>query len=103
MATFKLSRCAEEDLLNIADYTLERWGREQASRYLAEMESCCQRIAAHPQLGRSCHHIRPDLRRMEQGKHIIFYRALGESVLITRVLHQSMLPTRHSMDEDASL
>jgi len=100
MATFKLTQKAEADLLNIGAYTLDRWGKTQASRYLDELETCCQRIAEFPQMGRSCPHIRPGLRCMEQGKHILFYRNLGESVLISRILHQSMLPTRYSMDED---
>ena len=99
MATFKLSLRAEADLLNIGAYTLDRWGEEQAARYLAQMEACCQRLADLPLLGRACNHIRPSLRCMEQGRHIVFYRPASEFVLISRILHQSMLPARHSMDE----
>jgi toxin ParE1/3/4 len=99
MATFKLSRRAEADLLNIGAYTLDRWGDDQAVRYLAELEACCQRLADLPLLGRACNHIRPGLRCMEQGSHIVFYRPAAEFVFISRILHQSMLPARHSMDE----
>jgi toxin ParE1/3/4 len=101
MASFKLSRRAEADLLHIGAYTLDRWGEEQAVRYLAELEACCQRLADLPLLGRACNHIRPGLRCMEQGRHIVFYRPASEYVFISRILHQSMLPARHSMDEES--
>ena len=101
MASFKLSRRAEADLLHIGAYTLDRWGNMQAVRYLAELEACCQRLAGVPMLGRACNRIRPGLRCMEVGSHIVFYRAASEFVLIVRILHQSMLPARHPMDEDS--
>jgi len=37
---------------------------------------------------------------MEQGSHIVFYRLAANFVLVVRILHKSMLPTRHSMEED---
>jgi len=101
MAAFKLSRSAEADLLHIGAYTLDRWGEQQAVRYLAELEDCCQRLADLPLLGRACNHIRPGPRCMEVGRHIVFYRPNAEFVFISRILHQSMLPARHSMDEES--
>jgi len=100
MALFKLSVSAEADILHIGAYTLDRWGKEQTARYLHQMETCCQRLAGQPLLGRACNHIRPGLRCMEQGSHIVFYRLAANFVLVVRILHKSMLPTRHSMEED---
>ncbi len=79
-------------MLEIAEYTLRTWGEAQTDRYLRQLEVSCERLAEHPALGRACDHIRPGLHRMEQGKHVIFYRQEAGGVLISRILHQSVLP-----------
>jgi toxin ParE1/3/4 len=72
VAKYRLSRRAESDLLSIGSYTLESWGEAQFSRYLEKLESCCQAVAENPNLGRPCTDIRPGLRRINEGKHVIF-------------------------------
>jgi len=67
---------------------------------LTEIEDCFLRLAENPSLGRACDAIRPGLRRIEQGKHVIFYRQHAKGILVSRILHQSMLPTRHPMDDE---
>jgi toxin ParE1/3/4 len=47
-----LSRAAENDLRNIAIYTLDDWGEEQSLRYGDNIETCFQKLAANPLLGR---------------------------------------------------
>jgi plasmid stabilization system protein ParE len=47
---------------------------DQTLRYLDDLEAACQRLAENPATGRSCDQIRPGLRRMEQGRHVIFFR-----------------------------
>jgi plasmid stabilization system protein ParE len=37
---------------------------------------------------------------MEQGKHVVFFRREPGGILISRILHERMLPERHLMDED---
>lgn len=95
MAAFRFSRRAEVDLLNIARYTLRTWGKAQTASYLGELEAFCQTLADNPALGRACDHIRPGLRRMEHGKHVIFYRRGSTGILVSRILHQGMLPEKH--------
>jgi toxin ParE1/3/4 len=99
VAGFRFSRLAEADLLSIGDYTIRTWGEAQADRYIAELEDCCRRLAGNPGLGRSCDHIRPGLRRMECGRHVVFYRQEAGGILIVRLLHRSMLPERHSIED----
>jgi len=86
-------------LLGIGDYTLRTWGSAQAARYLGELEVCCQMLADNPALGRLCDDIRPGLRRLEHGKHVVFYRHERGGVLVSRILHQRMLPDRHAIDD----
>jgi toxin ParE1/3/4 len=97
MAAFRFSRRAEADLLSIGKYTLRTWGKVQAARYLRELEAVCQTLADNPALGRTCDDIRPGLRRTEHGKHVVFYRREPTGILISRILHQSMLPDRHDL------
>lgn len=92
MAAVRFSQRAEADLLEIAGYTLRTWGEDQAVRYLDGLEACCERLAENPMLGRGCERVRPGLRRMECGRHTIFYRLRRDGVLISRILHQRMLP-----------
>jgi len=101
MPSFQLSRRAEVDLLHIAAYTIERWGEDQAGRYLADLEACCHRLAEAPLLGRSCSHIRTGLHCLEQGSHVIFYRRMPHAIFISRILHRRMLPTRHLTDDQS--
>lgn len=96
MARLRFSRRAETDLLDIGAYTLRTWGKQQAARYLGELESCCKTLAGSPDLGRRCNEIRPGLRRLEHDKHVVFYRKERGGILVARILHRRMLPDRHS-------
>ena len=99
MATFRLSRRAEADLLSIGDYTLRTWGKAQAVHYLLELEDCCQKLADNPALGRVCGDVRPGLHRLEHGKHVVFYRPKRAGIVVSRILHQGMLPDRHILED----
>lgn len=95
MPGIQFSVSAIRDLEEIDDYTVDRWGEEQAERYLQQLRACCDRLAIHPLLGRQCSEISPGLRRFEQEKHVIFYSQPNSSVYIWRILHESMLPMMH--------
>jgi len=99
VAVFRFSRRAENDLLAIGAYSVEEWGEAQAGHYLDEIESCCRRLAKNPDLGRPCDYVRPGLRRIEHGKHVVFYRRELGGILVSRVLHQGMLPERHATED----
>jgi len=100
MADFRFSRRAEADLLSIAAYTLRTWGENQTILYIDGLEACCQTLADNPALGRACDDVRPGLRRMEHGRHVVFYREEAGGILVSRVLHQRMLPERENIDEE---
>lgn len=101
MAALRFSRRAEADLLGIGRYTVSTWGDAQAARYLGELEAFCRMLANNSTLGRSCDEVRPGLRRMEHGKHVLFYRLHKPSgILVVRILHQRMLPERHAIEDE---
>jgi len=99
VAWLRFSRHAEADLLSIGDYTLRTWGKAQAASYLGELEVCCQTLSDNPVLGRLCDEVRPGLRRLKHGKHVVFYRQERGGILISRILHQRMLPELHSIED----
>jgi toxin ParE1/3/4 len=99
VAAFRLSRRAEADLLGIATYTLRTWGEEQTIHYLDDLEGCCQMLADNPTLGRSSQQVLNGLRRMEHGKHVIFYRQETTGIVVSRILHQRMLPELSAFDD----
>ena len=101
MATLRFSVSAKADLLRIGAHTLETWGVAQAERYLDGLEQCAKMLADHPSLGRPCTWIRPGLRRFEKGQHILFYRRLRDGIIVSRILHQSMLPTEQRFEDPA--
>jgi toxin ParE1/3/4 len=100
VAKVRYSRRAEADLLDIAAYTLRTWGEDQTIRYITDLETCCKMLADQPKLGRPCDAIRPGLRRMECGRHIPFYRQEARGILVSRILHQRMLPVRDAIQEE---
>ena len=88
--------------MDIGVYTLHAWGEDQTIRYIDGLETCCQQLADNPELGRPCDHIRPGLRRMEHARHVVFYRIEAGGIVVSRILHQRMLPERQSIDEEES-
>jgi toxin ParE1/3/4 len=104
LAKVAFSRRAGVDLQGIGEYTQQTWGVRKASLYLADLEQCCQLLAENPLLGRSCDEIRPGLRRMEHGSHVVLYRLhtnrRTSGILVSRILHRSMLPERHPAEGD---
>jgi len=88
--------------MDIGAYTLHAWGEDQTIRYIDGLETCCQQLADNPELGRLCNHIRPGLRRMEHARHVVFYRIESGGILVSRILHQRMLPERQSIGEEMS-
>ena len=69
----RLSSRAESDLAEIADYTIEAVGIEQARRYLAGLETCFQTLARKPSEGRSTAELAPRLRRFQHKSHLVFF------------------------------
>jgi toxin ParE1/3/4 len=94
VSTYKLTRKAASDLAEILMYTVDTWGEKQAEEYLTVLSDGFDLIALNPGLGRRCDVLAPRLLRLERGSHVIFYKPVRGLVLISRILHQRMLPSR---------
>jgi toxin ParE1/3/4 len=99
LSVIRFSRLAKLDLIEIADYTLDMWGVGQAERYLDGLDDCFKRLVQTPRMGRACDSIRRGYRRIEQGKHVVIYRADAHGVFVCRILHQLMLPKGHMFED----
>ena len=90
MRELLVSRRAENDLAEIADYTIAAFGIEQARRYRDQFSACFASLLSNPHLGRSAEELAPGLRRIRQQAHVVFYRPGKKALLVVRVLHHSM-------------
>lgn len=91
----RISAEAESDMDQIAAYTMLTWGPGQADKYLTRLEEGLNLLAMNPLVGRPCDSLQSGLYRFEIERHVAFYFPEPEGVLIVRVLHHSMMPTRH--------
>lgn len=87
---FQLTNTAYADLKSIAEYTQTTWGIEQRREYLSRLDQSFHMIAENVGIGRNCDHIREGYYSRPVGKHLVFYRVENETVMIVRILHQSM-------------
>jgi len=100
MAGFRLLRRARLDLLDVGAFTADRWGDDQAERYLIGLFAGFQTLVDRPELRRPFVAIPPYLRALV-GKHAVFYRVTADGeLLIVRVLHAAMLPALHLSNDD---
>ncbi|MBN8943662.1 MAG: type II toxin-antitoxin system RelE/ParE family toxin [Rhizobiales bacterium] len=83
------------DIEEIFDYTADRWSVDQAELYVLQIKKAVETLATDPLRGRPCDDVRPGHRRYPVGTHTIFYRLIGSSLTIVRVLHQQMDIDQH--------
>jgi toxin ParE1/3/4 len=92
---FDLTEAAHADLVAVAAYTNEQWGKAQADKYLEALDARLTELARRPLLG---------LRRDELGdgtlsfpfqSHIIYYERTDFGIVVLRLLHKRQDPRRH--------
>ncbi len=95
MAACRIRALARKDLELIWDYTLERWGIDQAERYLASLFSCFDDLTKNPKIGKPREDVMPGARSFPQGRHVIFYEIDHSGIEILGIVHQSEDIERH--------
>lgn len=113
----RLTREAERDLAEIARYTVETFGPDQAMRYAALIECALAALAENPRRPasrardelrsgvRSMHLARAAVRR-HAASHILYYHLAagldgGQDIVILRVLHERMEPLKRLVDANS--
>ena len=90
MPDYRLTPAAKSDLLEIWNYTIKNWREKQSEKYLLDIETKLEQLAANPELGRQRPEINPDYNSFPVKKHIIFYLQSGNYIDIIGVLHGKM-------------
>lgn len=86
---YHLSIVAEQDIGEIYEYGVYRFGSDQAIKYLMELDLTFGQIVKNPDLGKKRDEIKIGLRSLPKNSHVIFYRLMEDSIRIVRVLHGS--------------
>lgn len=103
MAKAFLAKRARRDLIEIKQYTVNRWGREQAKKYISLIRRCAADLASRHLKGKSREDIAPDLKSYHVGRHVILYVESETGIEVARVLHDSMdFPRHFSQSESES-
>lgn len=74
------------DLDAVWDYYARATGRDTADRLAREIGVLVGTIEAHPLAGRSRDELRPGIRSIAAGPHVVFYRVVDDIPQIVRVL-----------------
>jgi len=95
---YRLTSAAENDFIEILDYTTREWGISQAEKYAAEIEGCLQAIVASP--GRAKPFFVEAIRILiwRCKCHYIFYLEQEEFVDVLAILHTSRDLVMHLND-----
>lgn len=73
MRPYLLTQSAENDLKDIARYTLKQWGKKQSLRYANLLETRFQEIANRTSISGSFSSLYPQIRVTHCEHHFIFY------------------------------
>ena len=90
MARFRLSPAARQDIDDIFEFSVQRWGVDQAFRYTDAMVAAFHRFAESPALAQDCSDIRAGYRRGLVGRHYVYFVTDTQGIVVIRVLHQRM-------------
>ena len=86
MANYVLTRRAEQDVENIAQYTLEKFGLQQADNYIQGLHQTLNTLTEYPTMGSNQSHIKAKNRRYVYRSHSVYYLAQNDKILILRIL-----------------
>ena len=89
---------AATDIKQILKYTQRVWGEGQRKKYKAAIDRCLKDIQANPSPRLKSEECSNGYLRRHMDKkyrHYIFYRVTADSIVIVRLLHDSMDSERH--------
>ena len=93
---FVLSPKAQDDLGTIWDYTVQRWGADQAERYIKDIQDAVLGLVDGTKPSQPIDDIRPGYRKSLIGAHLLLFRVEDTgTVNIVRILHSRMDTERH--------
>ena len=89
MAAYVLSKEAEADLIEIAQYTLNKWGDDAFQKYKKGLSNKFNDIGNHKVLERQFSKTYPQIKVTKYRYHFIFYITEGvKTSIIIAVIHE---------------
>lgn len=86
---YNLSKKTDDDIGDIFDYTEEKYGFNQAIKYVNEFVPFFNHLLINPTIGKHRIEIKNNLYSLAKDEHIIFYKILKDKIRIVRILHGS--------------
>ena len=88
---YQLTKNAQFDLFDIYEYTITKWGIDQAERYKERIKATCLEIASGSVKSRSFSKSREDLQFIRCENHYIFFTIRkNKPTLIIAIFHERM-------------
>jgi toxin ParE1/3/4 len=84
---YRLTNKASEDIENIFQEGIEKFGLSQAIGYIDDLEKCFEFLSANPKICRQRFEIFPPLRVHLYQAHLVFFEIIEDDILIVRVRH----------------
>jgi toxin ParE1/3/4 len=95
--SYKLTRLAEEQLIECYLFGHQHYGEERAERYLGDIQSCFELLSNNPKLARIRKEYGSALRVHHHKRHYVAYIIEDgtNNILVLSVLHDSMDLAQH--------
>jgi len=87
MAVFYLTRRAHLDLVDIEEFSIEKWGGSQTELYMAELYEAFGHIAENPGVGRIRLERSFPFYMAPAGRHFAVYKVIEKGIIIATILH----------------
>lgn len=85
--TYRLTKQADQDIVEIYSLGAEQFGVVQADRYANDLFDTLELLASNPRIARERSELKPPVRLHPFGAHLIAYLVRSDHILIVRVLH----------------
>ena len=83
----ELSNEAQDDIVDIGRYTLERHGIQQMDKYLNSIDEAINLIQENPNIGRFHQELPEEYKVWRMNEHLIIFLIQDEIISIARVVH----------------
>ncbi|TQI71429.1 toxin ParE1/3/4 [Gramella sp. Hel_I_59] len=89
MDHYILSKKTQEDINDIYEFGVNKFGQDQAIEYLIGLRTHFELLLKNPLIGKKRDEIKEGLFSFPFISHIVFYRIFNNHIRIVRVLHGS--------------
>ena len=90
VSAYRFTPDAQADLIEIRQYTLNQWGKDQSQKYLSELRQTIKLLSETPTIGKQRHEVGVDVYSFPYASHVIYYTLYKQQVVVFGVLHKRL-------------